>query len=167
MKRIVRIILITIISFILAGCNQEEIIYITEIENIKIDDIYNMEEDEYYIFFYKNDCIYCDEVKPYINEYVKLEEKTAIYGVTYSDKDNLLIARKYTGIGGQGKNNEYFVDGVANYFDLYVPKVPSLIKISIENDVKQSQFIASGRSETIAYFENELHVVLEIDNQNN
>ena len=139
------IAIILILQFGIIGCNKD-IEYITSIENISIDNIFTQKEEVYYIYFYKNDCEYCDYIKPYLenNSEVNIIK---IYGVNFSDNKNKLINRAYE--NGEGTNFKYYVSGCSKYEDLYINGYPSLIKI--ENGV--SYFVANGRSNVEIFFE--------------
>lgn len=155
MRKLFVIITLCYLSFFNFGCKKSsEIEYLDFITNITINEIFEMEEDTYYIYFYKNDCEYCDNLKDVLYE-VSYKGDVKIYGVNFSDEKNKLINRAYT--NGEGSNFKYYVTGCTNYNELYINGNPSLIKI--ENKV--SYFIANGYRNTNAY----LMDILEIENE--
>lgn len=115
-------------------------------DEINIDDIFMQEESEYYIYFYKDDCSYCDNIKSEIEEF-SLEN--TLYKINLSKKKNSLIARSY--IDGEGSNNKYHVSGVTVYNELYISMVPALIKITNGKSI----YIAGGVREIERYLNNE------------
>ena len=132
--------------FVLSGCTlsnkQYDLKYVIEDKQI-----FNQVEEEYYVYFYKEDCKYCNDCFEIVNEYLNNENDIKLYvcDITHSG-----IARIYDGENGQGTSGTYFVNGVTEYRYLYISGAPSLIKI--ENKV--STFIASGRSNVKEYFNN-------------
>ena len=82
---------------------------------IEIKEIFSQKEDEYYIYFYKDDCPYCDMV----TEEIKLLEQgnIKVYKINLSKKNNQLIGRGYE--NGQGSNGKFYVDGISKYDELW------------------------------------------------
>lgn len=114
---------------------------------IKDKDIFKQVEEEYYVYFYKDNCKYCNDCFEIVNNYLNSENDIKLYvcNITHSG-----IARLYDGENGQGTSGTHFVNGVTEYRYLYISGAPSLIKI--ENQV--STFITSGRSSVKEYFNN-------------
>lgn len=135
-----------------------------EIEYIKDEDIFNQNEEEYYVFFVKENCPYCIEAKPLVNDAYKkinaegseLKGKVNIYQVVLKETGYMSkIFRSYKGENGQGTDNKYYVDGVTKWDDLYIATTPSIIKISVVEEVKTATYVAQGKTKVIA-FVNEL-----------
>ena len=83
---LVLILLLTLL--LILGCSNKDNGYDKDYI-IKEEDIYNQIDDEYYVYFYKNDCPYCDDVYQIINEYInKSQEKnlTKLYVCDLSDQ---------------------------------------------------------------------------------
>lgn len=146
MKNKVVILVIMSLIFILGnlGCgfmNKNE---------IEIKEIFSQKEDEYYIYFYKDDCPYCDMV----TEEIKLLEQgnIKVYKINLSKKNNQLIGRGYE--NGQGSNGKFYVDGISKYDELYISIAPAIIKISRNKESldKEASYIAGGSREIIEMF---------------
>ena len=110
-------------------------------------EIFNQVEEEYYVYFYKQNCKYCEDCFDIINKYLNNENDIKLY---VCDITNSGIARLYEGENGQGTSGHYFVNGVTEYRYLYISGAPSLIKITN----KVSEFVTSGRSSIKQYFNN-------------
>lgn len=145
LKNKILFLLLLILCIVLVGCKKEKY----EINIITIEDIYMQEEDEYYVYFYKEDCPYCEDVFEYVNEYLNNPKELKLYVCDLTEDET--IKRDYDGEGGQGSNKNYYVDGVTKYEDLYIAGVPSLIKID-PNDI--SYYVTSGRKKITEYFTN-------------
>lgn len=143
LKNSIYILLLFILLINITGCKS----YDFETNNINIEDIYNQEEDEYYVYFYMDDCKYCEDCFDTVLEYLNNPLDLKLYVCKVNKND--IIKRFYEGEDGQGESGGYFVDGVTDYNDLYISGVPSLIKIDITNT---SYFVTSGRKKIIAYF---------------
>jgi len=139
------IVFLFMILITLVGCNKQTY----EKNIITIEDIYIQEEDEYYVYFYKEDCPYCEDVFEYVNEYLNNPTELKLYVCDLTDDET--IKKEYEGENGQGTKGTYFVDGVTKYEDLCIAGVPSLIKIDGNNI---SYFVTSGRSKITEYFKN-------------
>lgn len=117
--------------------------------NIEAEDIYNQEEEEYLIYFYKNKCPYCKECKDTINDYIESDNQTIKLYTCNLTKEK--IKRYYEEETGQGSKGQYLVDGISDYNELYIAGVPTIIKVKIENNKKISEYIVSGKSKVIDY----------------
>lgn len=142
-NKILYILIIFILSLLLVGCNKKE--YKTNI--ITEEEIYLQEDIEYYVYFYKEGCKYCEDVFDVINEYISNPYDLPLY-VCKIDADSI-VNRKYSG-EGQGTSGTYYVDNMVVYTDLYISGAPSLIKI---NEKNVSSFVTSGRKSILQYFE--------------
>ncbi len=67
-----------------------------------------------------------------------------VYFVDILSKENSLIKRSYTGEGGQSSTGRFFVDGVKNWEDLFIPKAFGLIEIETIDGNKVAKFICDG-----------------------
>lgn len=131
-----------------------------EIDYIKDEDIFNQSEEEYYVFFVKENCPYCIAAKPLVNdvynqinaEESQLKGKINIYQVVLQESGyKSKIFRVYSGEDGQGTDNKYFVDGVTKWDDLYIATTPSLIKISVVDGVKTATYVAQGKTKVVEF----------------
>ena len=112
-------------------------------EEIMANDIYSVNEDEYYICFIKNDLYYYNELMKYLN-LLSFKEDISVYLIDLENSDNKMIKRSYTGEDGQSETGRFFVNGVSNIDNLYIPKASALIKVVMEEDIKVSYYIESG-----------------------
>ncbi|MGI6710155.1 MAG: hypothetical protein ACOX4W_01725 [Bacilli bacterium] len=159
MKRI-NIILLIILIGILTGCKDKNV----EIKSLIQNEIYTQEEDRYFVYFYKDNCGYCDLTKPIILDYLKaLEEKSnlnkrSVYGFDLSDSENMFdngeteygIFRVFEGETSHGVGDEkgnYKVNGITSWDNLYISNVPSLISITLntETGLKESHLVAENK----------------------
>ncbi|MGD9886575.1 MAG: hypothetical protein AB7T03_01275 [Bacilli bacterium] len=160
MKKAILIALFIFIGF-LVGCGKERG-ELNNVSNISPEEIFNQKEDKYYVYFHRIDCADCEESAPYvinysqiIKEYDGCKDKRKIYAVllfTSTEKpgQDTYIYREYTGEGGQGTDGKYFVDGVANWKDLYIASTSSLISVSKNSSgVKVAKYIAQGAEAVI------------------
>lgn len=149
MKKIglMMILLLGIIMFSACGDRRNELEYV---KNIKIEDIFNQKEDDYFIYFHQVDCQDCENSDPVVINYARLVNERAgcankrkIYAVLlHSDSK---IFRVYSGSDGQGTDGKYFVDGVKNWEDLYIASTASMIAISTNSkDEKTATYVAQG-----------------------
>ena len=167
MKKLFLVLILLVQLFILTGCK-------SSLQDITIGDqyIFTIEEDHYYIFFYKDGCSGCELVKPTILEYAK-GGKTKIYAVNLhpEGKNQSRIFRKFTeGNTGQGTNGDFYVNGATKWTSLYIASTPSLIEIIVktekveikneetgeyeivEREVKKAYFIANGEKAINEFF---------------
>lgn len=142
MNKVFIIIINFCLILLMGGCS------LINDETIDIDQIYKQKEEVYYIYFYKENCSYCDLVQ----EEIQLIESGDIklYKVNLSLKNNTLIGRTHP--SGHGKNNAYFVDGVTDYNQLYIAIAPTIIKIETIDGIKVSSYVAGGSSEIMDLF---------------
>lgn len=135
-----------LLTFILSGCS---IIQKNYDAKYMIEDynIFNKSEDEYYVYFFKDNCKYCIDSYETINKYLKSSADIKLYVCDLTDST---LKRIYEGENGQGIEGYFFVNGVTEYSELYIATVPSLIKI--KDGI--SEFITSGRKNIITYVEN-------------
>lgn len=147
MKKIL-IIFLYIIVFIISSCSQPKL------ENINIDELYNINEETYFVFFYKDDCSACEATLPTIKEYIKKIKKgnlIPLYLCNLSLENNSYLFRADPKLNGQGNNGKTLIDGAISYDELYISSTPTLIIIKTEQ-IKVSYFIASGKTNIINYF---------------
>ena len=143
LKNKLLLLLVILLSITLIGCKQEYTQNIIVEENI-----FFQKDEEYYVYFYKDNCPYCEDVFDTINEYISNPTDLPLYVCKIDESSK--INRKYPS-GGQGSNEAYWVDNIKKYEDLHIAGVPSLIKITKE-DI--SFFVTSGRKNILEYFEN-------------
>ena len=160
MKRI-NIILLIILIAVLTGCKDKNV----EIKSLIRNEIYTQEE-EYFVYFYKDNCGYCELTKPIILNYLKALEKRnnsgkrVVYGFDLSNSENIFdngeaesgIYRAFEGETshgvGEAKGN-YKVNKVTSWDNLYIASVPSLISITLnsETGLKESYLVAGNKQE--------------------
>ena len=106
---------LVLILFVLSGCSlfhkNYDAKYMIEDYNI-----FNKSENEYYVYFYKDNCKYCIDSYESINKYLKSTAHTKLY---VCDLTNSNLKRVYEGENGQGIEGYFFVNGVTNYSELY------------------------------------------------
>lgn len=151
-EKIIKILICFVICTYLSSCSLIEEMFKTN--EINIEDIFTQEENEYYIYFYKEDCPYCEAVEDIVNNLENSE--VSLYRINLSINENKLIGRSYTGENGEGVNGKYLVNSVTDYKDLYISIAPTIIKIitNSETGQKEAIYVAGGSSEIIEYFLN-------------
>lgn len=171
MRKIYKVLLLMLVmnaTFILSACNSSNM---SGIKNLTQQQIYTQKEDRYYVFFYRENCSGCEEVKPYVLKYVKQAKKNSkarkIYGFNLSDEKNKLIYRtnpdkehgqgSYINSSGETVKGIFFVDEVQKWDDLYIGTTPSLISVRVIDGVKKSYFICSGHAKIIDTLNSELN----------
>lgn len=152
MKKII-VLLMSIMTIFLVSCSKNEYL---ELAEIKESQIFTQEEDTYYVYFHKPDCSGCETAKTDVLHYNYLSSKKGlikIYGMNLYNEDNVksFIYRKYDGEDGQGDDKQFFVDGVKEWNNLYIPGTPALILINIVNGRKEAKFVCQGASKIIKY----------------
>ena len=91
---------------------------------ITFDNIFNLKDKEYCVFFYLKYCLSCK----YLNEQINLKKVYLKRKIYYVDLESLPLANlKYQ------KNNLY----VNNYVDIYLNSSPTILKIEHKMVVKQ------------------------------
>ena len=137
-------VITTLIALLQISCGKEY-------ELIDDSQIFNQIQEEYFVYFIKDNCQYCesisDEMIDYQQEAKKKDNLIDMYIVNLNNgEDKSMILRAYSGKGAQGKDNDFFVNGATSYSELYIPATPSLIYIYTENGEKISRYVAEGRS---------------------
>lgn len=110
-------ILVIALALLFTGCNNEHKDY-DEIYKIAVEDIYNQKEEQYYVFFYKDTCPYCDDVFDVINNYLKADNDIKLYVCDLSNKTRTIYLIEYsnnfaTFVTIDGKITE--VEGIKEY----------------------------------------------------
>lgn len=137
-KLLILVLVLLVIS--LVGCRKKMT------NQIEVSEILEQEEDEYYVYFYKYRCPYCEACEDTINNYINNGElKLYTCDLTF-DK---IIKKENDG------DDIYNVNGVTSYEDLRIPKVPTLIKINTINSIKTAEYITSGKTKVIDYISNQ------------
>ena len=120
--------------------------------DIDVKDIYNQEESEYFVYFFKDRCPYCNDCTEIIENYISSNQNNIkLYTCNLTNQE---IKRYYEGENGQGSKGQYYVDGVSNYNELYIAGVPSLIKVKVVDNIRISEYIASGKLKITEYINN-------------
>lgn len=162
--------LIMLISLLSYGCTSIES-DMSGIKNLVQQEIYKQKEERYYVFFYRDGCSGCEEVKPIVLKYIKYrkdrDECRKIYGVNLSNEKNNSMYRTYLNEDGKGQGQYtdssgvhkgiFYVDGVTEWDDLYIGTTPSLISVKEVDGVKYSYFIASGSEKVKTKLNDELN----------
>lgn len=168
MKKFMFFCLLLFGAMVLNGCSNKG--ELEGVANIKCDDIFNQEEDKYYVYFHRLNCEDCDSSAPYVIQYSKImkdyqkcSSKRKIYAVllyTSEEKPNLdkYIYRTYEGEGGQGTDNKFFVDGVTKWEDLYIGSTSSLISISKNpvTGIKEAKYVQQGSQSVVEALQKQL-----------
>ena len=161
MRKVLSFIVLVMMLFVFTGCKSKVKVnpmYITA------ENIYNVEEDKYLVYFEKENCSQCAETLSSVIEYLtETSGKSGypkIYSVAldYTDENgetaSIPISRAMTENTGQGPNGNFYVNGVTNWIALYIAAAPSLIEISVKDGLKQSQLVAVGTTEIKTYLNN-------------
>ena len=155
MKKILLIIILVIQVFVFTGCKND-------LDSLTIGDqyIFKMEEENYYIYFYKDGCSSCEMTTPIILENIKKLDKP-LYAVNLHPKGEKesRIHRKFPlGNTAQGINGDFYVNGTKAWSELYIASTPALIEIvTVERDgeyVKRANFVANGETNITEYINN-------------
>lgn len=150
MKKIglIMILILGMVMFTACG-NKNELEYV---KNIKVEDIFNQKEDDYFIYFHQVDCQDCEQSDPVVINYAMNIDKRSgcaskrkIYAVLLHPDSK--IFRAYNGSNGQGTDGKYFVNGVTEWEDLYIASTASMIAISTNlKGEKTASYVAQGSS---------------------
>ena len=146
--KIYNFLLIFLMTYILIGCKQSDY----EKNVIRPEEIFFQEDTEYYVYFYRDGCMYCDDLYELINDYIENPYEKNLYVCKIKDTD--IIDREYANdmdIDGQGPNKQYFVDYITVYTSLWIAGTPSLIRI---DEYKRSFYVTSGKNNIIEFFNN-------------
>ena len=168
MKKLGLLVVVLFSLFVLGACTKEG--KLENVDSINKEDIFNQEEEVYYIYFHRIECPDCETSAPRIINYELIRQEKAscsdkrkIYSVllyTKSEKpdEDTYIYREYTGTDGegQGTDGKYFVNGVTRWQDLYIATTSSLIAINTSKDGKVASFIAQGSSDIDAHLASQL-----------
>lgn len=156
MKKVLLVLIILLQLFIFVGCKKD-------IDELTIGDqyIFTMEEEHYYVYFYKDGCSSCELTTPTVLEYAQRGD-IKVYAVNLhpEGEDQSRIFRKFTlGNSNQGENGDFYVNGVSSWSMLYIASSPALIEVKTvqkdETTEKKAYFVASGKEAINQYF-NEL-----------
>lgn len=145
-KRII-LLLILLLLIVLTGCSQKKF----SKNVIRSEEIFLQDDLEYFVYFYKDGCMYCDDLFILINEYIENPLGNNLYVCKLDDTDQ--IDREYHNYNhreGQGPNKLYYVDYVTSYESLYIAGVPSLIRI---DEYNRSFYVTSGKKNINEFFE--------------
>src|SRR5690554_2669745 len=92
MKKIGLLVVLMLSAFLLSACAGSG--KLTNVDNIKKQDIFNQAEDSYYVYFHRTDCPYCDQTSPRVIEYSTIRkekdncnDKRKVYSVLVYTKD--------------------------------------------------------------------------------
>lgn len=128
--------MLSLLIISLVGCTK------TMANQIEVCEILSQNEDEYYVYFYKYRCPYCEACEETINNFINNGElKLYTCDLTF-DK---IIKKENDG------DDIYNVNGVISYENLRIPKVPTLIKINTIDNIKTGEYITSGKTKVIDY----------------
>lgn len=112
-----KIILIILLAFIITGCKGNK-----EIPEISAEDIFDIDSEEYYVLFVKDDCAGCERIKPVATKYHRdtflRPSNPKLYIVNLTDPANKII------IG-----DEDILDGTSSIDELRLTRTPTLIII--------------------------------------
>lgn len=146
MKKIFSLALLLVGLVLIAGCGK------TKLKDLDADKLLST-EGKYYVYFYREDCTGCQEVKPVIQQYLeaiqeeKWSDKRRLYGFNITTgSGNEEIYRVYTGENGQGTDGKFFVNDVTKWDDLYIASTPALISVTVEDGVANIRYEAQGAS---------------------
>ena len=143
MKKIISIFLTLILCIFYISCKNS----LEKLNIISDTQIFEQAEDEYLVFFFKDNCSYCEDVAPTVVKYQ--DKKIPIYAVNLNNGEASAILRGDSGSDAQGPEKDYYVNGVTKYEDLYIPGTPSLIFVSKVGKEKQSRFVAEGKTSVL------------------
>lgn len=79
---------------------------------ISTSEIFKQQSDDYYVYFYMEECPYCNAVKPDVNKFV--EAGGDIYGVDYADTSNRVNSYDWSQITGLYNTKIGHVDADGN-----------------------------------------------------
>lgn len=167
MRKIGLLTVVLLSIFVLSACTNKG--KLSNVDSIKKQDIFNQEEDTYYVYFHRIGCADCEQSSPRVIEYSLIRdekpgcnEKRKIYSVLLytqdeKPKDDNLIYREYKGEGGQGTDGKYFVNDVTNWEDLYIATTSALIAINTDKSGKKvASYIEQGANNIISHLSAQL-----------
>ena len=154
MKKFIILSLIVVILTIAFGCKHDD--EYLDLTSIRESQIFTQEQDEYFIYFHRDNCSGCETVKTQVYHYNFLTTKDDNLIKIYShnlekEGEKSYIYRTYEGEDGQGDKNHFYVDGVIHWNDLYIPGTPGLIKIETIDGVKTAKYICQGAAKIGEY----------------
>lgn len=88
---------------------------------LTVDSLFDVNEENYYVYFYSLNCSHCQELKNFVIK--RALERQDIYFVKGSSKDKIT-------------NNENLLINAENPGDIYILGYPSLLKISSHKCIK-------------------------------
>ncbi len=152
MKKFIFILFLFVFLSLSVSCKKE-----LEINDINDYDIFNCEEETYYIYIYKDGCSICESTLPSIIKYYNKNNDVKFYklNIHKEDEEASIIAREFT-LGETGNQpTGVYVNGCTDYEQLFIKGTPMLIKIETIDEKKQSIFIAYGKSEINSFLNGE------------
>lgn len=161
MKKMYKIAILLLFMFIImfaSGCKSVES-DMKGIKNLVQQEIYEQKEEKYLLFFYREGCSGCENVKPIVLKYIKYrkgrDECRKIYGINLSNEKNSLIYRDHN---PEDKDKvDFYVNKITEWDKLYIASTPALLSVREINGVKETYFICSGDAKIKAYLNDELN----------
>lgn len=140
MKKVLGLAVVLLALFVMSGCQKSN-----SLKEINLDELFTM-EGNYFVYFYRDDCPDCEAVKPVVINYNNLvtenkehEGKRIVYAINLSKPENASVYRAYQSAvlnwgEGQGKEGDFWVNGVETIEDLYIGATSALISIGTTSD---------------------------------
>lgn len=160
MNRFNKVLLLMLIIYIFSfayGCGKIES-DMEGIKNLVQQEIYEQKEDKYLVFFYREGCSGCENVKPIVLKYIEYrkgrDECRKIYGFNLSNEKNSVIYREYT---PEDDTIDFYVNKVTEWDKLYIASTPALLSVKKVNGVKQTSLVCSGDAKIKSYLNDELN----------
>ena len=156
MKKFIIMILLLFSFLVLVSCKEKnEYLELTELNE---NQVFTQKEEEYYIYFHKDNCSGCASIITDVQHYNYLANKDSslrkIYAVNLQKEGEMkaFIYRTYTGLSGQGEEGNFKVNTITEWNELYIAATPTLIVVKVNKDnVKTSHYIAHGASSIKEY----------------
>lgn len=125
MKKIITFIVLSISLFMLSACSAQVI-------DINIGEALSQEPYSYYVYFSKDDCPACVQIKSDITSYAKFahanDDKRPIFEVNLSKEENA-FAFSYPNIPNPQENWRTHLIGISTSADIRIGSTPSLILV--------------------------------------
>ena len=134
-----------------------------EYRTIKEEDIFNQNEESYFVYIYRDGCSWCKKISDRVKAYIY---KTTLANYSYSMKvfplnlteggSKASIFRSYDGDDGEYNDGKFKVTGLTSIDEMYISSTPALIRIDIIDGVRTAKFVAGGATNVINAIEKEL-----------
>lgn len=118
-----------------------------EYQYINDEEILLQDEMQYYVYFMKDGCSWCEKIKEeilryqYISSFEKEIKKLYVVNLRTSSKNSIILRTYET----QTEEIEgFYVENAKKWDDLYIPSTPALIEVTENNNARTMKIITNG-----------------------